>query len=57
MTSKPQITLWSHGLNPWKVALIMEELNITYQTTFVATPSEKPAEFLAQFRQYSCFLK
>ncbi|SPO05566.1 related to theta class glutathione S-transferase [Cephalotrichum gorgonifer] len=31
------ITLWSHhsGPNPWKVALIMEELGIPYKATFV----------------------
>jgi glutathione S-transferase len=34
--SKP-ITLFSHasGPNPWKVAIILEELNLPYETKFM----------------------
>ncbi|PWY62631.1 thioredoxin-like protein, partial [Aspergillus eucalypticola CBS 122712] len=38
MSLKP-ITLWSHtyGPNPWKVAMVLEELELPYKTTYVAS--------------------
>jgi len=37
--SKP-ITLWSHGTgpNPWKVAIVLEELGVSYETKFMDFP-------------------
>lgn len=49
MDIKPQFTLWSHGLNPWKVDIILRELKLTFETRFVSTPTNKPAEFLKDF--------
>jgi glutathione S-transferase len=42
MSFKP-ITLWGHtsGPNPWKVAMIFEELNISYEHKFIELPEIK----------------
>eukprot|EP01088_Endostelium_zonatum_P010719 TRINITY_DN24295_c0_g1_i1.p1 TRINITY_DN24295_c0_g1~~TRINITY_DN24295_c0_g1_i1.p1 ORF type:complete len:230 (-),score=58.81 TRINITY_DN24295_c0_g1_i1:36-725(-) len=36
-SGKPQFTLYSHnrGPNGWKVAMVLEELNLTYETIFL----------------------
>lgn len=49
MPVSPHITLWSHGLNPWKVDIILRELNLSYETRFVISAADKPAEFLKDF--------
>lgn len=43
------ITLWSHaiGPNPWKVAIILEELEIPYTTKFINFAAAKEEPFLA----------
>jgi glutathione S-transferase len=43
MSSYKPITLYSHaaGPNPWKVAIILEELELPYENTFPA-PKEEP---------------
>ncbi|KAK3065222.1 hypothetical protein LTS18_005639 [Coniosporium uncinatum] len=44
--SKP-ITLWSHGTgpNPWKVAIVLEELGVSYETKFMDFPDMKKEAF------------
>ncbi|CAL5872184.1 uncharacterized protein PFLUO_LOCUS6442 [Penicillium psychrofluorescens] len=48
MSLKP-ITLWGHttGPNPWKVAMIMEELNVPYELKLVDFADMKKAPFEA----------
>lgn len=43
------ITLWSHhsGPNPWKVAMVMEELEIPYETKFILFEDVKKEPFLS----------
>lgn len=42
-----QFTLYSHkqGPNPWKVAMILEELGLSYHNTFIPTGSVKLAPY------------
>jgi glutathione S-transferase len=35
------------GPNPWKVAILLEELNVPYTTKVYTTPELKPPDFLA----------
>lgn len=37
------VTLWSHiaGPNPWKVAMVLEDLNVPYETKFIDFPDMK----------------
>ncbi|OJZ90335.1 hypothetical protein ASPFODRAFT_40666 [Aspergillus luchuensis CBS 106.47] len=46
MSLKP-ITLWGHtqGPNPWKVAMVLEELEIPYKTIYVASGDVKKEPF------------
>jgi glutathione S-transferase len=46
MSLKP-ITLWGHtsGPNPWKVMMIMEELNVPYEHKLIEFPDMKKAPF------------
>lgn len=43
------ILLWSHhsGPNPWKVAMVMEELEIPYETKFIMFADVKKEPFLS----------
>ena len=47
MSSLKPITLWAHatGPNPWKVAIVLEELGIPYETKFLEMPDMKGPEF------------
>lgn len=48
MSSLQTITLHGHpGPNPWKVALLLEELNVPYTTKIYTTPELKQPAFLA----------
>lgn len=44
-----QFTLYSHryGPNPWKVAIILQELNLSYHTVFVALDEVKLPAYTA----------
>lgn len=46
MSLKP-LTLWAHttGPNPWKVAMIIEELKVPYEIKFMDFPDMKKAPF------------
>ncbi|KAK7428472.1 hypothetical protein QQZ08_005091 [Neonectria magnoliae] len=41
------LTLWSHisGPNPWKVAAVLEELNVPYETAFIEFPDMKKCPY------------
>lgn len=43
------ITLWSHhtGPNPWKVALVLEELGIPYETKYILFDAVKQEPFIS----------
>lgn len=43
------ITLWSHtgGPNPWKVAIILKELNVPYESKFIDFKQVKEEPFLS----------
>jgi glutathione S-transferase len=43
MASIKSITLWGHtgGPNPWKVAMVLEELNVPYKIKFLELPEMK----------------
>jgi glutathione S-transferase len=46
MSLKP-ITLWAHGsgVNPWKVAMILEELNVPYTLKMIEFPDMKKESY------------
>ncbi|KAJ5248819.1 hypothetical protein N7468_000270 [Penicillium chermesinum] len=48
MSLKP-ITLWGHttGANPWKVVLVLEELNLPYHINFLQLEDIKKPDFLS----------
>lgn len=47
MVSLKPITLWGHtaGPNPWKVAMVLEELNVPYETKILEFPEMKQPAF------------
>ncbi|EKG09914.1 Glutathione S-transferase [Macrophomina phaseolina MS6] len=47
MSSLKPIVLYSHasGPNPWKVAIVLEELNLPYETKFLEFPQMKQEPF------------
>ncbi|KAF6239666.1 hypothetical protein HO173_002212 [Letharia columbiana] len=48
MSSLQPITLHGHpGPNPWKIALLLDELNVPYTTKIYTTPELKQPAFLA----------
>lgn len=44
------IVLWSHhsGPNPWKVAIVLEELGLPYETKFVVFAEMKKEPFISR---------
>lgn len=47
MSSLKPLTLYSHaiGPNPWKVVIVLEELNLPYDTKMVEFPNMKKPPF------------
>lgn len=52
-THNKQFTLYSvtAGPNPWKVNIILEELNLPYQTVYIDMSSGTPPSLLYYFLQ------